>query len=260
MLERNNAAAGERGYQLRYSALQPSVHDEESRRRKARKIVSILRDALPDVDLGRLRLLDVGASTGYLTDELATVFGEVLGIDIDEPGVQQAQASLRRSNARVVLGDAMAMPFPNDSFDVVVANHVYEHVPDPVRLVAEMRRVLRPNGVIYFSACNRLTFVEPHYRLPFLSWLPARMADAYLRLARRGDRYYERMMSRRGVRRLLADLNVADYTLRVIREPERFAATDLPLLRLMRRAPTGVLRLALVFAPTYLFVLRERDT
>lgn len=247
-----------RGYQLRYSLQQPSVHDEEARRRKARKIIAILRDALGDRDPGNLRLLDVGASTGYLTDELGAVFGDVVGIDIDEPGVAHARSVVRRPNVTVQLGDAMALPFEDGAFDVVVANHVYEHVPDPHRLLAEMRRVLAPGGVIYFAACNRLTLIEPHYRLPLLSWLPGGLADGYLRLTGKGERYYERMLSRRALGRLLADFVVKDYTLRVLRRPDRFAAADLPFAGVARRLPRAILRTALPFLPTYLFVLRER--
>src|SRR5207237_9624421 len=74
--------------------------------------------------------------------------------------------------------------------DVVVSNHVFEHVGgrnEQLRDLQEVLRVLRPDGFAYLATPNRWGLLEPHYRLPFLSWLPARAANAYLRATRRGD-------------------------------------------------------------------------
>src|SRR5690606_6714789 len=95
--------------------------------------------------------------------------------------------------------------------------------------------------VAYLGLGNRLGIVEPHYRLPFLSWLPRRLADRYVRAAGRGDFYFEQFRTRRGLRALTAGLYVLDYTSTVIAEPERFAAEDMVPAPL-RRVPTSVLR------------------
>ena len=64
----------------------------------------------------------------------------------------------------------------------MVLNHIYEHVVDPDAVLREIRRVLAPDGVVYLGLANRLGVVEPHYRLPFLSWLPhGPLADRYVR-------------------------------------------------------------------------------
>ena len=52
----------------------------------------------------------------------------------------------------------------------VVCNHVYEHVPDAAALMRDVHRVLRSDGVCYFAAGHTLQLIEPHYRVPFLSW------------------------------------------------------------------------------------------
>lgn len=251
--------AGERGYQLRYSDLQPLMSDEASRRRKARKIIAVLRDALAPRPLGELRLLDVGASTGIITGELGRVFGEVVGMDVDEPGIEKAKAYLTGPNQTLLLADGLNIPFEDEHFDVLVLNHVYEHVPDPQRLFGEMRRVLRPDGVLYFAADNRLTLIEPHYRLPALSWLPPRGADLYLKATGRGDHYYERLRTYGGLLALARGFRVEDYTLRILGESARFAAED--MIRPgspASRVPTFVWRLARPLLPTYVFVLRKR--
>ena len=67
--------------------------DQEFRTRKARKILVVLREALPGRDLASMRVLDVGASAGIIVGELGRVFGEVVGIDIDEEESSAADAS-----------------------------------------------------------------------------------------------------------------------------------------------------------------------
>lgn len=254
------AHAGERGYQLRYSELQPLMADVASRRQKARKILSVLRDALAPRRSKDLRLLDVGASTGIIAGELGRAFGEVVGIDVDEPGIQSARERLTGPNQTLMVADAMAMPFEDASFDVVVANHVYEHVPDPERLFAEIWRVLRPGGLAYVAAGNRLTLIEPHYRLPFLSWLPVAGSDLYLRALGRGDRYYERMRTYPAIRRLVRRFAVEDYTLRVLSDPERYAAGDVVRRGgLASRLPDVALRAGRMLWPTYLLVIRKPE-
>ena len=88
--------------------------------------------------------------------------------------------------------EGTTLPFPDESFDVVVSNHVIEHVGDRTAQrdhLSEIRRVLRRDGLGYLAVPNRWALVEPHYRLAFLSWLPRRIADAYLRLTRNRTPY-----------------------------------------------------------------------
>ena len=119
---------GERGYQLAWSgADHPRMLDQEFRTRKARKILVVLREALPGRDLASLRVLDVGASAGIIVGELGRVFGEVVGIDIDEGGIERGRRFLTGPNQELRVGDAMNIPYGDETFDVVVLNHVYEH-------------------------------------------------------------------------------------------------------------------------------------
>src|SRR3546814_17958343 len=80
-----------------------------------------------------------------------------------------------------------------------LSNHVIEHVgnADAQRHhLDEIRRVLAPDGVVYFAAPNRWRLVEPHFRLPFLSWLPNPASDRYVRVMGRGS-HYDRSDERR---------------------------------------------------------------
>ena len=75
-----------------------------------------------------------------------------------------------------------ALPFEDESFDLVTTFQTLEHVADVGRCIAEMVRVLRLGGVLYLRAPDYRCFFEPHYRLPFLPTMRRDWAERYLRL------------------------------------------------------------------------------
>ncbi|MFK7976177.1 MAG: class I SAM-dependent methyltransferase [Halioglobus sp.] len=214
-----------RDYQLNYSELKPSVFNIQQRERKAKTIVHVCRDFLGTQDLSSLSLLDVGSSSGIIDNYLADYFGSVFGIDIDEGGMQHAQATFNKPNLYFAHGDAMQLTQKDNSMDVVVCSHVYEHVPDSKVLFEEIHRVLKPGGFCYFSGNNRVMIMEPHHKLPFLSLLPQSLANIYMRLAGKGTHYHEKHVSYWALKKLCAAFSRTDYSARVIEDPEQFAVT-----------------------------------
>jgi SAM-dependent methyltransferase len=155
--------------------------------------------------------LDVGCSSGAATAALAPYFAQTLGVEYDPLALQNVDWE-SQPPVQYLRGDAMSLPLGNESVDVVICAQVYEHVPDDERLVAEIYRVLKPGGLVFFSGPNWLFPIEPHYFLPFLHWLPEAWADRYLKVFRKGDHYYERSRSPRGLRRLLRAFVIRDVT------------------------------------------------
>lgn len=221
-------------------------------------MVHILADVLGADRLPSLTLLDVGASTGLIDHYLASHFRHVTGIDIDTSAVHHAQQAFSCNNLAFEQGDAMALRFSDASFDVVICSQVYEHVPDAGRMLEEIFRVLRPDGVCYFAAGNRFAVDEHHYNLPFLSAIPRPLAHLYVRLAGKADYYYEKHFSVWTLRRLVSRFELVDYTVRVIDEPDRFGASYMlrPGSRKQRLARL-IARWAYWLVPGYLWVLRK---
>lgn len=98
-----------------------------------------------------LRVLDCGVGTGAFALELARVWGrplELTAVDISPAMVDAARRRFRHAGiaGRVIQADVSVLPFADASFDIVLAAHVLEHLPEPVTALAEMRRVLRPGG------------------------------------------------------------------------------------------------------------------
>jgi len=244
-------------YQLHLSRGDVVLKDVQGRTRKGNKILSVLRDF--GRTSSRSVCLDIGCSSGVVTSLLGDHFGSAIGIDIDQDAVRYAKEHCTSTFARFIIGDSMVLPLRDRSVDAVVCNHIYEHVPQADRMMDEIYRVLKEEGVCYFAAGNRHMIVEGHYGLPFLSWLPAPLGNLYLKCTGKGEFYYEQHLSLRGLKRLVKKFRVTDYTLPIIREPEKFFATDLVntksffFSRLRRLAPC-----LYPWIPTYVWVLTKK--
>jgi SAM-dependent methyltransferase len=241
----------DRSDQLEYSNIQQLMQDEAHRRGKARKVIAVLEHFLGGSLAGQ-RVLDLGSSAGFVSSEIARHGAHVVGSDIDRPGLARATVSFGHEVA-FVCARGERLPFSDGALDVVVFNHIYEHTIDPVPVMQEIERVLRPGGAVYLGLVNRLGVIEPHHRLPFLSYLPPALADRYVRLSGRGDRYHERLRTRPALRRLAGGLTVWDYTISVMAEPSRFAADDV-VHGWRAHLPARALSLATPFIPTYLWI------
>ena len=135
--------------------------------------------------------LDIGCSDGEITLSLSDEFDWIIGSDIDIRALKMINKA-SHENISFFSGDAMSLPFEDHSFDAIVCSQTYEHVPSSDKLFEEIDRVIKEEGMIFFSGPNKLFPIEPHYLLPFLHWFSQKSADRYLRLTRMGDHYYER--------------------------------------------------------------------
>jgi len=248
-----------RDYQHNFSGMHREIYyDEQSRLRKAAKMLEIVRDSL-NADLHQMDVLDVGCSTGAMCRILSEHFGSVTGIDIDREAINFAMQNSYEGRIRFQNSDAMATGFAPESFDVVICAHIYEHVPDPERMMGEIHRILRKGGVCYFAAENRLVFREGDYGLPFLSILPRPLANLYIRVAGKAESYYERLYTIWGLRRLVKDFKLVDYTALAVHDPERFFLDDmLPKNSIKQKVASIVVRFFYWLFPNYLWILRKQ--
>ena len=246
-----------RGYQLHLSEGDYILKDIQGRTQKFKKILSVLQDFHPGIQ--SLNCLDIGCSSGIITSLLAEHFSMAIGMDIDQEAVQYAKGHSSSPRVQFLIGDSMSLPFQDNSMDVIVCNHIYEHMPEADQMMDEVYRVLKEEGFCYFSAGNKYMVMEGHYHLPFLSWLPRSLAHLYLNLAGKGEFYYERHLSLRGLKRLVRKFRIHDYTLSVIRNPNHFSATDLIDPKSLSHKWIHVLAPCLYpWIPSYIWVLTKR--
>jgi 2-polyprenyl-3-methyl-5-hydroxy-6-metoxy-1,4-benzoquinol methylase len=107
---------------------------------------------LPHLKPG-IRLLDVGCGPGTITIGLAKAVtpGEVIAVDASSSQIEVArQRALAAgiSNVQFQCESVYSLPFNNNEFDVIFAHAVLEHLKDPVAAILELRRVLKPDGLI----------------------------------------------------------------------------------------------------------------
>jgi ubiquinone/menaquinone biosynthesis C-methylase UbiE len=247
----------QRGYQYHLLQEYSVLKEVKGRTQKFEKIRSVLQDFYPETQL--LNCLDIGCSSGIITSLLRNHFRMSIGMDIDREAVQYAKNQSSSPHIHFIIADSMTLPFQDNSIDVIVCNHIYEHVPYANQMMEEIYRVLKEDGFCYFSAGNKYAIIEGDYRLPFLSWLPKFLAHLYLKITGKGNFYYEECYSLWGLRRLARKFRIHDYTLPIIRNPKKFFATDII------NSDSFLYRWVYLFAPhlypwipTYIWVLTKK--
>ncbi|HII16643.1 TPA: class I SAM-dependent methyltransferase [Candidatus Woesearchaeota archaeon] len=223
--------------------------EEDSRHQKAKKIISILKRL---VNLKECDILDIGTGSGHIISDLAKLSRSASSIDIhDERMVKEGY------DFRVVSDENI--PYSDASFDVVISNHVIEHVLNQKLHLMEIHRVLRKGGILYLATPNKFWITDPHYRLPFISWLPRRLSSAYLKIFK-GKVWDIFPLSYPGIARTAKDMfSIENLTLDIIKNPQKY---NLDVLRsiqpILRCIPFSLLRCLNPFAPTYIVILRPR--
>jgi SAM-dependent methyltransferase len=231
-----------------------AVMDLKSRRLKANKIERILR---LHESKAKIKILEVGTGSGGIAHYFGThpeIRCEVISVDVvDNRPVKDGY--------RFVKVGGVSLPFKNSIFDVIITNHVIEHVGvDSAQHehLMELHRVLSQDGIGYLAVPNRWMLKEPHYRLPFLSWLPRRFRSSFLYLFR-GEEFYdceplemrrlEQLLDRAGWKYSNVCIEASDIMWEI--EVSRFG------LRFYRSLPKVIKRMLLPLMPTLIYRIRK---
>ncbi len=220
---------------------------------KARKIERLLN--LPS---SRQKILEVGTGAGGIAYYFAMHAGvprTVEAVDVKD------QRQVTEGYGFTVVAST-TLPFPEGSFDAVISNHVIEHVggrEDQLHHLEEIGRVLKADGLAYLAVPSRWMLVEPHYRLPFLSWLPRSWRSTYVRMAKKGSHYDCEPLELHELERLVgeAGLSCENVSLRAFRtlvELERPSG----LLARLANLPDRWLEWLNPLAPTHVCLLRRK--
>lgn len=107
-----------------------------------------------------IRILDVGCGAGFLSNLLAKENFDVTAVDLSESSLEVARARDSTNSVRYLLADAYELPFEDETFDVITSTDFLEHVSDPRRVIAEISRVMKPNGFFFFHTFNKNWFAK----------------------------------------------------------------------------------------------------
>lgn len=136
-------------YPSQYAAYRPAIDDERwaimrwKRRRNLKSQINAVHHRLPPG-----RLLDVGCATGNYLAEMRRLGWQVAGVELNEIAADYAR---KRFHLDVFSGDLLQSNWPGDYFDVVTLWDVLEHTYNPLSILQEANRLLKPGGLLLFS-------------------------------------------------------------------------------------------------------------
>lgn len=109
------------------------------------------------LNLFELRVLDVGCGGGLLTEQFASLGCQVTGVDQSVPTLNAARAHANKSGLNIEYIESVGekLPFDAARFDIVCCCDVLEHVDNLDIIIAEISRVLKPGGLLFFDTINR---------------------------------------------------------------------------------------------------------
>ena len=230
------------------------VLDAPSRVLKAEKIVALLG---PERFAKARRILEIGCGSGVIASTLKRLGSP----DLEVHAVDVVDNRLTHDGFAFRLVEGTTLPYDDDTFDVVITNHVIEHVGDldaQLHHLSEIRRVLRPEGRVYLAVPNTWRLVEPHFKLPLLSWLPRPLADRYVRATGKGT-HYDCVPLAHGEAIALFDrggFRTQDATIDALRTT---LALEFPRNRIAgfvrRHLPNAAVALGMPIMPTFVFLL-----
>lgn len=154
----------------------------QNRYEKARKIMRVLHEAEEQAKPVNSvqRLLDFGTGNGEIASYLSEYY-EVVSVDVADQRTAYDGFTFIKFNGE-------DLPFSDKSFDIVVSNHVIEHVSDADKHLSEIRRLLKDDGLVYLATPNRFWPWEVHNQIPFLHYLPA---STFNKILKRLGRHHE---------------------------------------------------------------------
>ncbi len=138
-------------------------------------------------DVKGKKILDVGFGSGGVSVAFARSGGVVSGVDVDQELKDVAERLAKESNLNIdfKIYNGVDLPFPADYFDFIVCSSVLEHVSFPEKVLNDMLRVLKPGGRMLLSLPNKYAPKETHTLAYFVSYMPRKIADQYLKILRR---------------------------------------------------------------------------
>jgi ubiquinone/menaquinone biosynthesis C-methylase UbiE len=231
-----------------------AVLDLPSRRLKALKIERLL--SLSE-RRQPFRLLEIGTGSGGI----AHYFANHQSIVCNVTAVDVVDERLLRDGYKFSIVEGTQLPFAEDSFDVVLSNHVIEHVGNSAAQyhhLCEISRVMNAEGVGYLAVPNRWMLIEPHYKLVFLSWLPRSMRSTYLRLVRRACFYDCEPLSLNELEQLLskAGFEYRNYCTKALKETLSIEKYPSIISNAVGEIPNWIFDQFSFINPTLIYLLR----
>jgi len=232
--------------------------NDDSRDQKARKIISCLEYIL-NQKLHNRKILEIGAGSGKISYHLIQAGNDVISLDIDVNLFRRTFFPDKK--IQFLLANGISMPFKDETFDIVICNQVIEHIPESsqLNLVTEIYRVLGKKGLVYLATPNKLWPVEPHTKLPLISYFPKKISDIYLNLIKGTKDFNIYLLDYFRLKKMLSAKFrlIVDLTPIVIKDPSLFFIGDeIPekIQKILVKLPLTQLKKFSLFYPSWIII------
>ncbi|GHU50299.1 hypothetical protein AGMMS49975_01060 [Clostridia bacterium] len=213
----------------------------ENRDVKAQKILSVLGDAAGREITG-FKALDIGTGNGGIARYVAGRGNEVTSVDVSQHEKTEGFTFVKVDGAK--------LPFPDNSFDAAISNHVIEHMPEYALHLGEVCRVLKKGGLCYFATPNRVFPKELHTKTYFLHWFPNK---TFYGLLKTFGKYQEPLflLTYSRMKKMFTEngFTYKEYTFDILKNPEKFHLDEIPKI--------GIPRFLIPFSKINIFVLKK---
>jgi 2-polyprenyl-3-methyl-5-hydroxy-6-metoxy-1,4-benzoquinol methylase len=218
---------------------------------KAKKIESVLSDYYGVESIAGLKILDIGCGSGLIA-EYFSKNNHVTCVDVEDKLMLTDRAAI---SFEIVV--SAKLPFSDNAFDIVISNHVIEHLKEQEMHLIEINRILKPDGACYFTTPNRTFPLEPHYRIPLIHYLPNKMFHWLLKII---GKYQEdlHLLSYKEMLKLfqICKFDYREFTTNLLKYPEKYNMDS--GYHFSKYLPMTILRLINRIVPGNIFVLSRK--
>jgi 2-polyprenyl-3-methyl-5-hydroxy-6-metoxy-1,4-benzoquinol methylase len=204
--------------------------------------------------------LDIGCGIGGIAANIAPYVKSITGID-PEPWPEWSDFQEQYPNLQFSHESIESLSLTDNSIDIIICNQVYEHVPNPQYLIAEIYRILKPGGYCYFAGPNLLFPIEPHVFWPFVHWLPRPFAVKLLCICgSKGilDAYSTHYWK---LKKWLSHFEITNAVPVIIQNSEIYGKSSwlkpFWLWRFLSYIPSSVIHAMTWLSPGFVFILRK---
>ncbi|MEK7991297.1 MAG: class I SAM-dependent methyltransferase [Thiotrichaceae bacterium] len=199
--------------------------------------------------------IDLGCGSGLIAIHIAPHVKSIYGID-PEAWERWKELAQQQTNLTFINESVEKLSCPDACADVVICNQVYEHVPNPQKLISEIERILKPGGYCYFAGPNLLFPIEPHVFWPFVHWLPRRVAVRLMRILGSKailDAYSENYWT---LQRWLENFKCYNAVPFILKNPTKYQKNTI-FWRVISFIPEKFLHYLTWLSPSFVFVLQK---
>ena len=212
-----------------------------------KKIISILSDFKK---LENCDVLEIGTGSGYISNVLSKNCKSMNSVDINDERLEKTGYQFKKINDE-------NLPFTDNRFDIVISNHVIEHVPNQELHINEIYRVIKKNGILYLATPNKFWILEAHHKVPFIAFLPRKLSSIWLKILK--NKEWDIYPLSFGMLKKLTrnKFELKNFTIDVIKNPTKYNLDIIKIIHpLLKRMPIIVIKMFNSFVPDYILILK----